>query len=83
LDFFVLSNGRRVAKKLAPHEKFGSWRTISSATIAVDPKTINSEHLIIDYDFGNYEKDLDLYLKSNKKNLLITRESIKQEQYQF
>jgi hypothetical protein len=39
LDFFVLSNGRRVTKKLAPHdEKSGSWRTIGSATIAVDPK---------------------------------------------
>jgi hypothetical protein len=50
---------------LAPYEKFGSWCTIRSATIAVHPKTIDSKYLIIDYDFDNYKKDLDLYLKLN------------------
>jgi hypothetical protein len=81
LNFFVLAGSRRVAKMLAPHEKFGSWRTIGSATTAIDPKTIDSEYLIIDYDSDDYEKDLDLYLKLNKKKILITTESIKQEQY--
>jgi hypothetical protein len=76
LDFFVLASGRRVAKKLVSHEKFGSF---DSATGAVDPKTIDSEYLIIVYNYDNCEKDLDLYLKLNKKILLITTEFTKQE----